>query len=55
MQLKNLFSKFSYATKVQKINLQVTQIPEVFILFVPWHRLNQLQLYWTAFISKSNI
>lgn len=43
------------STKVNKINLQVTQIPEILWLFVPWHRLNQLQLYWTAFTSRSNM
>lgn len=55
MQYRNFFSKFSCATKMHKIYLQVTQIPELLKLFVPWHRWNQLQLYWTAFINKSNI
>lgn len=53
--LRTLFAKFSCVTKVYKIYLQITQIQELFKLFVPWQRLNQLCLYWTAFISKSNI
>lgn len=55
MHLRNLFLKFSYATMMHKIYLQVIQIPELSKLFVPWHRWNQLQLFQTAFIGSSNI